>query len=80
MEIRQLGTRYNKYYMWEDKKNTPYDYERNGLLNRILSPKIANTDNTVLKIVLQYYEKSLIFLMRYTDILKNFKNIHWKNR
>lgn len=80
MEIRQSGTRYNKYYMWEDKKNIPYDYERNGLLNRILSPKIANTDNTVLKIVLQYYEKSLIFLMRYTDILKNFKNIHWKNR
>ena len=80
MEIRQLGTRYNKYYIWEDRKNIPYDYERNGLLNRILSPKIANTDNTVLKIVLQYYEKSLIFLMRYTDILKNFKNIHWKNR
>lgn len=80
MEIRQLGTRYNKYYMWEDRKNTPYNYEKNGLLNKILSPKITNTDNTVLKIVLQYYEKSLIFLMRYTDILKNFKNIHWKNR
>lgn len=80
MEIRQLGARYNKYYMWEDRKNTPYNYERNGLLNRILSPKITKTDNTVLKIVLQYYEKSLIFLMRYTDILKNFKNIHWKNR
>lgn len=80
MKVRSNGTRYSTYYLWDDKKNAPYDYEREGLLKRILSPSITNTNNTVLKIILQYYEKSMVFLMKYTDILKNFKNIHWKNR
>ena len=45
-----------------------------------MSNSILNTTNPALKIILQYVESSLIFVMKYIDVLKNFKNIHWKNR
>jgi hypothetical protein len=80
MEKRTNGTRYIKYKTWNRVKNEPYDYANDGLLNKILSNKIVNTNNTALKIILEYYEKSLVFLMKYVDTLKNFKNYHWKNR
>lgn len=70
--------KYNSY--WENLKNNPYDYERYGLLNHILSNRIFNSTNQPLKIILNFYENSLIFIMKYVDILKNFKNIYWKNR
>ena len=45
-----------------------------------MSPTIVNTTNPILKQLLNYVETSLIFVMKYIDILKNFKNPHWKNR
>lgn len=80
MEVRANGMRFNDYDKWEITKHTPYNYAKNGLLNHIMSPAIVNTNNNALKILLQYVESSLMFVMKYTDILKNFKNIHWKNR
>lgn len=80
MEANSNGTRFKNYYLWEDRKNMPYDYSREGLLKHIMSPVILNTKNNTLKMLLNYVETSLIFVMKYTDILKNFKNIHWKNR
>jgi hypothetical protein len=80
MEIRTNGTRFFNYDKWEVKKYTPYNYIKEGLLNRIMSNQIVNTTNPILKIILQYVESSLFFVMKYIDILKNFKNIHWKNR
>ena len=80
MEYRANGTRFAKYDQWEHKKHMPYDYSKEGLLKRIMSPAIVNTNNPVLKMLLQYVESSFIFVMKYTDVLKNFKNIHWKNR
>lgn len=80
MEANTNGNRFKNYYLWEDKKNMPYDYSREGLLKYIMSPVILNTKNTALKTLLNYIESSMIFVMKYTDILKNFKNIHWKNR
>lgn len=80
MEIRNNGTRFFNYDKWEIIKNEPYNYIKNGLLNHIMSKQIVNTTNPVLKVVLQYVESSLFFVMKYTDVLKNFKNIHWKNR
>lgn len=80
MEIRNNGHRFINYDNWEITKNKPYNYVKFGLLNHIMSKSIVNTNNKVLNILLQYIETSLIFVMRYTDILKNFKNIHWKNR
>lgn len=80
MEIRNNGTRFINYDSWEIVKHTPYNYTKYGLLSHIMSKQIVNTNNPALKIVLQFVESSLFFVMKYTDILKNFKNIHWKNR
>lgn len=80
MKYNSNGNRFKHYYSWEDVKNTPYDYERHGLLNRIMSNKIYNTDNELLKVILSYYEQSLVFLMKYVDKLKNFKNPYYQNR
>lgn len=80
MTYNDNGNRYKHYQHWENAKNAPYDYERYGLLNKILSNKIYNTTNDYLKVILNYYEKSLVFVMKYVDRLKNFKNSYWKNR
>lgn len=80
MEYRENGTRFYDHVLWEDRKNTPYDYERYGLVRHILSNKIAKSENHILKVMLTYYEKSIIFMLKYVDRLKNFKNYHWKNR
>lgn len=80
MEIRSNGARFENYYKWEIVKNTAYDYTKHGLLKYIMSPIIVDTNNATLKVLLQYVESSFIFVMKYIDILKNFKNIHWTNR
>lgn len=80
MEIRNNGTRFINYDSWENIKYKSYDYTKHGLLKHIMSPIIINTTNPVLKFILNYVETSLVFLMKYTDILKNFKNPHWRNR
>ena len=80
MVYQTNGDRYKKYYKWEDVKKSAYNYEREGLLKHIMSKRIVETDNYVLRLMLDYYERSLVFLMRYVDELRNFKNIHWKNR
>lgn len=80
MEARSNGTRFIEYRQWENTKNSPYDYAKDGLLKYIMSPVIVNTTNSILRYLLDYIESSLTFVMKYTDILKNFKNPHWKNR
>lgn len=80
MEIRGNGIRFYGYDKWEVKKYEPYDYKKNGLLNRIMSSTVVNTNNPLLQVVLQYVESSLIFAMQYVDVLKNFKNVRWRNR
>lgn len=74
------GTRYRYNYMWESRKNLPYNYEANGLLNKIMSKGIVYSKNKPLQLMLNFYEQSLIFLMKYVDRLKYFKNPHWTNR
>lgn len=81
MDIRtENGTRYRYYYKWETKKNAPYNYDAEGLIKKILSPTIVNSNNEVLNIILNFYERTLVHLMKSIDYLKNFKNPHWKNR
>lgn len=80
MEARNNGTRYIEYNKWENTKYQPYNYTANGLLNKIMSISIVETKNPALKILLRYMEDSFIFVMKYIDILKNFKNTHWRNR
>lgn len=80
MEYRDNSTRYEKYSEWCSLKNNPYDYKRKGLIRHLLSKTIMNTNNNTLKIMLTYFEQSIIFLLKYVDRLKHFKNYHWKNR
>lgn len=80
MITRPINYRYYNYYKWNKAKHEPYDYEKQGLLNKIMSRRILNTNNESLKIILNYLEYSLVFLMKYTDNLKYFKDVHWKNR
>lgn len=79
-ELNSKGTRHYDINLWEDRKYKPYDYAKNGLLQHLLSNKIVYSKNAVLKAVLQYYEKSIVFVLKYIDELKNFKNYHAKNR
>ena len=80
MEYRENGTRYKDYNLWEDRKYSPYDYEKNGLIKHIISHRIVNTNNPVLKFMLNYYESSIVFVLKYIDRLKHFKNYHKNNR
>ena len=80
MTQKPNGYRYRDYYLWESTKQTPYNYEREGLVKRLVSKPISQSENPILKLVLQIYETSVVFIFKYIDILKNFKNVHWKNR
>lgn len=74
------GTRFYNYVDWEKRKYVEYDYKRKGILSKIMSKNIVNTKNQILKFIIKFYEESLIFALSYVDILKHFKNPHWKNR
>ena len=65
MEYNLNGNRYKNFYKWENIKQMEYDYEKQGLLKRIMSNRIVNTNNMPLKMILEYYEKSFIFVMKY---------------
>lgn len=80
MIIRENGTRYKEYNKWNNLEYTDYDYEKYGITNRTMSPAIINGSNPITNIILQCFDKSIIFVLKYIDVLKNFKNIHWKNR
>jgi hypothetical protein len=80
MKQNPVGTRYEDYKLYEKKLNQPYDYSRNGLLNKILPNRIVNSKNTIFKEVLNYFEKMFIYLMKYVDKLKHFKNYNAINR
>ena len=80
MEIRKNGDRYSEYRQWENLKHLPYNYEQDGLLQKIMSHKIWETDNTVLLSILDVYEKALVWCMKTADILCNYKNYLWHNR
>lgn len=80
MKIQENGTYTSRYRLWERKLHQPYDYAHDGLVNKILSHKIYNTTNPFLRYILNIYEQSLVYCMRYVDILANFINYNWRNR
>ncbi len=80
MITRPNGTKYKMYFLWENIKNPKYNYNAYGILPTIMSKDIINTKNKALKYILSFYDNSIIFLLNYIDELRNFKNIHWKNR
>lgn len=80
MEVLRNGTRFDNYRLYETKLHTRYDYANEGLLRHLVSPRIRNTKNPILRFMLAYTEQSLIFAMKTVDILQNFYNYNWKNR
>lgn len=80
MILEENGHRYKIYSNYGRELNRPYDYERQGLVQHIFASKIANTKSPVLRPMLDFVEKSLIFLLKNVDYLKHFKDICWKNR
>ena len=80
MITRTNGERYINYKKWSKTANLNYDYESNGILTNIMSKRIIDTTNPILQFILGIVEKSLIFVLKYVDELKNFKNFHYKNR
>ena len=80
MIIRTNGERYITYKKWSKTANLNYDYESNGILTNIMSKRIIDTTNPILQFILGIVEKSLVFVLKYVDELKNFKNFHYKNR
>lgn len=84
MLTRTNGTRFEQYYksgFYRKKtKNPVYNYESNGILVNIMSHKIVESENEILRTILGFVEKSLLYLLKYTDELKRFKDVHWKNR
>ena len=54
----------------------PYDYEREGILNKSM-PKILFKGNTIFVSFLQLIDTRLIMMFKYIDMLKRFKWITW---
>lgn len=77
---RENGDRFKYYYKWNKTKFSNYNYSAEGLLKHIMSPVIVNSENEFLQKILKYFEMSLVFLLKYVDRLRYFKNYHWKNR
>ena len=78
MEYRRIGTKYEYIKLHSKEHSKPYNYKRNGLLSKIMSPVIVNTENKVTQLVLRFVETAAIFLLGYVDELKHFKNWGFK--
>lgn len=79
-QVYTNGLRFNSYRLYETRLHMPYDYANDGLLKHMISPRIRDTKNPVLKYMLHYVESSLVFVMKSVDILQNIHNYNWKNR
>lgn len=83
MIINKVGNRYKYYHKFESSP-IEYDYYNKGLLRHIMSYAITKEqdakENTILKNILNTFESSLIFALKYVDRLKNFKNYTKNNR
>ena len=80
MNTQVNGKRFESFKEWEKTKNLEYDYAAKGITNKILSKPIANSDNPVLRIILNLYDSTITYMLKAIDILRDFKNIHSKNR
>lgn len=79
-QVYTNGTKFNAYRLFETHLHARYDYANDGLLRHLISPRIRDTKNPVLKYMMHYIESSLVFAMKSVDILQNIHNYNWKNR
>lgn len=78
MEYRYPGTRYKEMQYFDTAKHLPYDLEGKGLLNKLLPSYVYNTQNIHTKGLIQFIENAAMFLFRYVEELRNFRN--WSRR
>ena len=74
------GHRYVSYRKWDRALHQPYDYENGGLVRRLVSNRVADTTNPVTRKMLDIMEYSIVYVLKYIDVLENFFNYNWKNR
>lgn len=74
------GNRYKDYILWESTINKPYNFEREGILNKYTAPAVYKTKNKVLKQILYIYEQSIIMMNKYIELLNNCHNFLKWNR
>ncbi len=80
MKVYENGYRYKNYDEFEKKLHQPYDYQKNGLIKHLISHKIVESKNKILQYIIMFIDRSFVYLLKYTDELKYFKNYLWKNR
>lgn len=80
MIVLDNGHRYKKFKEYARELNTPYDYGKNGLLNKMVTGKISRSKSPILRVMYDFYERSLIFLLQQVDVIAHYKDIAWKNR
>ena len=78
MEYRASGTKYQNIGQHDIVMHKPFNYKKYGLLKQLLPKVITNTTNTTTRLVLDFVEHSMLFLISYVDELKNFKNPNFK--
>ena len=74
------GYRYRYTRDYDSKLNCPYDYAEEGLLKHMVSQRIVQTSNPITRFIYQVFEKQMVFVLKYADILANFKNPYFRNR
>ena len=78
MEYRTPGTKYQNSGQYDLTMHKPFDYKKHGLLKQMLPKVITNTKNSTTKLVLEFVEHAMLFLISYVDELKNFKNPNFR--
>ena len=75
MDIKQsTNYRYQDFKQYNIDGNNKYDYEKNGILNKVL-PKILFKGNSVFVTFLQLIDLRIILMFKYIDQLQKFKHI-----
>lgn len=74
MEYRAPGTKYSNIHQHDIIKHQPFDYRKEGLLKQIMPKVIINTKNETTRLVLDFVEQVMLFLISYVDELKYFKD------
>jgi hypothetical protein len=80
MKTYKNGKRFEALKPYNMMKNNPYDYEYNGLIRHLISKVVYETKNPITKFMIDTFEKDIVFLLKYVDVLMNFTNIYVKNR
>ena len=80
MKTYKNGKRFDTLKSYYMMKNNPYDYEHNGLIRHLISKVVYDTKNPITKFMIDTFEKDIVFLLKYVDVLMNFTNIYVKNR